>query len=193
MAIQVWDGTKYVGAELGRFGPSGTLKEALVWDGAQYVKVWPTSPSYTWSDDFTSPTLHERWTNLGGTYTPPGLHAVAVSGPAVSASFQIDVTRQGVGQTAMYLADASMSTGVALTWGGDQNVNLMSLDQSFTLTAPAPEGSTVGVHRLEGRWHLVVDGEAVESAPDAIVVGIGIGMLQGSPTAPVTFIGYMEL
>lgn len=44
MAIQVWDGTKYVGAELGRFGPSGTLKEALVWDGTKYVKVWPTGP-----------------------------------------------------------------------------------------------------------------------------------------------------
>ena len=44
MAIQVWDGTKYVGAELGRFGGSGTLKEALVWDGTQYVKVWPNTP-----------------------------------------------------------------------------------------------------------------------------------------------------
>lgn len=44
MAIQVWDGTKYVGAELGRFGPSGTLKEALIWDGTKYVKVWPSSP-----------------------------------------------------------------------------------------------------------------------------------------------------
>ena len=52
MAIQVWDGTKYVGAELGRFGPSGTPKEALVWDGTQYVKVWPVGPAALWSDDF---------------------------------------------------------------------------------------------------------------------------------------------
>ena len=44
MAIQVWDGTKYVGAELGRFGTNGTLKEALVWDGTQYVKVWSAAP-----------------------------------------------------------------------------------------------------------------------------------------------------
>lgn len=46
MAIQVWDGTKYIGAELGRFGESGTLKEALVWDSAtsQYVTVWSSTP-----------------------------------------------------------------------------------------------------------------------------------------------------
>lgn len=60
MAIQVWDGTKYVGAELGRFGPSGTLKEALIWDGTQYVKVWPNTPpsiypvSGTWAGNTTS-------------------------------------------------------------------------------------------------------------------------------------------
>lgn len=45
MAIQVWNGSEYVGAELGRFGEGGTLKEALVWDSAagEYVKVWPVS------------------------------------------------------------------------------------------------------------------------------------------------------
>ena len=43
MAIQVWDGTKYVGAELAKFGTSGTLKEAHIWDGTKYVKVWPTT------------------------------------------------------------------------------------------------------------------------------------------------------
>ena len=52
MAIQVWDGTKYVGAELGRFGGLGTLTEALVWDGTQYVKVWPVGGGALWSDDF---------------------------------------------------------------------------------------------------------------------------------------------
>ena len=30
MAIQVWDGTKYVGAELGRFGTNGTLARPSV-------------------------------------------------------------------------------------------------------------------------------------------------------------------
>ena len=46
MALQVWDGTKYVGAELGRFGASGSLVEALVWDSAagQYVTVWSATP-----------------------------------------------------------------------------------------------------------------------------------------------------
>ena len=47
MAIQIWDAQagQYKSADLARFGGSGTLKEALVWDGTQYVKVWPTGPS----------------------------------------------------------------------------------------------------------------------------------------------------
>lgn len=46
MAIQIWDAQagQYKSADLARFGGSGTLKEALVWDGTQYVKVWPSGP-----------------------------------------------------------------------------------------------------------------------------------------------------
>lgn len=45
MAIQIWDPATntYRSADLSRFGPSGTLKEALVWDGSKYVKVWPSA------------------------------------------------------------------------------------------------------------------------------------------------------
>lgn len=46
MAIQIWDAQagQYKSADIARFGGSGTLKEALVWDGTQYVKVWPNTP-----------------------------------------------------------------------------------------------------------------------------------------------------
>lgn len=46
MAIQIWDAQagQYKSADIARFGGSGTLKEALVWDGTKYVKVWPSSP-----------------------------------------------------------------------------------------------------------------------------------------------------
>lgn len=60
MAIQVWDGSKYVGAELAKFGPAGTLKEALIWDGTKYVKVWPSGPyplSGTWTGSLASPAI----------------------------------------------------------------------------------------------------------------------------------------
>ena len=41
MAIQIWDAQagQYKSADLARFGGSGTLTEALVWDGTQYVKA----------------------------------------------------------------------------------------------------------------------------------------------------------
>ena len=94
MAIQVWDGTKYVGAELAKFGPSGTLKEALVWDGTQYVKVWPTSTypaTGSWSGtvpDMSAPLAQQTWAThtlteagtftISATVTAPVTHAVSV-------------------------------------------------------------------------------------------------------------------
>lgn len=71
MAIQIWDAQagQYKSADLARFGGSGTLTEALVWDGTQYVKVWPVGGGALWSDDFdTSDTT--LWDNnaFGGVY-----------------------------------------------------------------------------------------------------------------------------
>ena len=49
MAIQIWDAQagQYKSADLARFGGSGTLTEALVWDGTQYVKVWSATITIT--------------------------------------------------------------------------------------------------------------------------------------------------
>lgn len=69
MAIQIWDAQagQYKSADLARFGGAGTLTEALVWDGTQYVKVWPSGPSYPltgeWSGSINGDTVEiHRWT-----------------------------------------------------------------------------------------------------------------------------------
>lgn len=74
MAIQVWDEQtqQYVGAELAKFGPTGTLKEALVWDGTQYVKVWPSGP-YPMGGEWTG-------TNIGFDSVAVFIHTIEESG-----------------------------------------------------------------------------------------------------------------
>ena len=71
MAIQIWDAQagQYKSADLARFGGAGTLTEALVWDGTQYVKVWPVGGGALWSDDFdTSDTTLWDNTVFGGVH-----------------------------------------------------------------------------------------------------------------------------
>ena len=75
MAIQIWDAQagQYKSADLARFGGSGTLKEALVWDGTEYVKVWPSGPSYPlvgeWADTAGEVIFHEWTVPTSGEYT----------------------------------------------------------------------------------------------------------------------------
>ena len=144
MAIQIWDAQagQYKSADLARFGGSGTLTEALVWDGTQYVKVWPTSPVDTWYDDFTSPTLHERWQLLAGDYTPPGLTDAAVLGPQVEGDFEL-----------------TFSASVA---GGDVNVSLLDADMQQVALA-----SVNGV----GQASLGIDGDVVANSSEGVVAG----------------------
>lgn len=77
MAIQIWDAQagQYKSADLARFGGSGTLTEALVWDGTKYVKVWPNTPTYPVSGEWSGP-MPTEWTTIAdhtitesGTYT----------------------------------------------------------------------------------------------------------------------------
>lgn len=96
MAIQIWDAQagQYKSADLARFGGSGTLKEALVWDGTQYVKVWPNSAypaSGSWSGtvpDMGAPEAQRVWAThtitesgtftVSATVTSATTHAVSV-------------------------------------------------------------------------------------------------------------------
>ena len=101
MAIQVWDGTKYVGAELGRFDTNGTLKEALVWDGTQYVKVWSAAP------------------------VVPGLPVVTITGTSGTVSrdqFRAACTQHGVDyrtvQELPFLLDTSQATNLSYMFYG---------------------------------------------------------------------------
>ena len=101
MAIQVWDGTKYVGAELGRFDTNGTLKEALVWDGTQYVKVWSAAP------------------------VVPGLPVVTITGTSGTVSrdqFRAACTQHGVDyrtvQELPFLLDTSQATNMSYMFYG---------------------------------------------------------------------------
>lgn len=71
MAIQVWNGSEYVGAELARFGATGTLTEALVWDGAEYVKVWPSAPAYPVSGEW-GPLMPASTVTVYGSHTIAG-------------------------------------------------------------------------------------------------------------------------
>jgi hypothetical protein len=196
MAIQVWDGTKYVGAELGRFGESGTLAEALVWDSAagQYVKVWPTTPAPLWEDDFTSPTLHERWTLLDGEYNPPGLAAV-VSGPTVSdAAFELTVTRGGTGTAQVMAMNFATFQSVTVVSTGGAPPYMMDSTVGAPVHSPVtvPDGARFGLRRAAGQWHLVVDEAVVASMADNHSAPL-VAALFGAPDAPITSVSYTEL
>ena len=194
MAIQVWDGTKYVGAELGRFGPSGTLKEALIWDGTKYVKVWPTGPTYTWYDDFTSPTLHSRWSILGGTYSPPGLSGIYLAGPAVDATFEIDIT--STGGTSVYIGAADFSS-VKVTLG----ISSGSVSLQVGTTLAYFSGETPGVvtlRRAAGNWTALADGTPLPRDGGGImqiadnVTGTW-HLVLGADPGPTHSVGYRKL
>ncbi|GLB62652.1 hypothetical protein NCCP2495_05300 [Dietzia sp. NCCP-2495] len=192
MAIQVWDEQtqQYRGVELARYGSDGTLAEALVWAGGQYRKVWP--PVVRWSDDFTSPTLHERWTLISGDYTPPGLSA-EVLGPAVTEAFEVSHSKGGNAATSVAVIDESFSNGILVDWSSGITVFDMATFQSLIDLPNVAPTSRVGLRRTGGQWELLLDGSVAGSAPDTHI-GVGLSLyLQGATAAPITQVAYTEL
>ena len=198
MAIQIWDAQagQYKSADLARFGGSGTLKEALVWDGTQYVKVWPTGPTYTWEDDFTAPVLHERWTIIEGEYAPPGLTA-GVLGPDLGDSFEITVTGSLVpdGVIVMLVADENFGTVEMLQIDYDMRLSNLAGQTS----TPGASGGSATLRRADGQWSILVNNEVVidtnstpMSVPDAHT-GPAVLAISAASGATVTHIGYRAL
>lgn len=195
MAIQVWDEQtqQYRGVELARYGADGTLAEALVWADGAYRRVWPTSNDFT--DDFTSPTLHERWMVMGAPYDPPGL-STDLLGPQASDQFELSHTRDGNGYTSVGVLDGTFMQGVGLQWGSMGGVSLMDMGTGAVLAASptgAPAGSVVGLRRTDGQWHIVIDNTVVDSVPDPLA-GVDLSIiLSGTPDARITSVVYNEL
>ena len=198
MAIQIWDAQagQYKSADLARFGGAGTLTEALVWDGTQYVKVWPpapTGPTPLWTDDFTSPAPHPRW-SLFGPYNPPGLDTGAV-GPQVSDDFEVIIEADPAGAPSVGALTSDFSAGVITAWVDGQLV-LTSLGAPVTIYGPyphPPNATSIGIRRQVGVWHLLVDGVSVGSAPDPFAANALNITVEGIPGYPVTFVSYTEL
>lgn len=201
MAIQIWDAQagQYKSADLARFGGSGTLTEALVWDGTQYVKVWPTGPTYTWYDDFTSPTLHERWQLIGGDYTPPGLTDAAVLGPQVEGDFEVTFSAAAAaGIASVLLLDAGMQQVASAEVNGDGQASL-GIDGS--VVANSPEGFVTGpvtLRRANGAWTVLHDGDPVPAdgggtltAPDSHTGPLAVAAQASGAT--LVNIAYTEL
>lgn len=197
MAIQIWDAQagQYKSADLARFGGSGTLKEALVWDGTQYVKVWPpapTGPTPLWTDDFTSPTPHPRWI-LFGPYNPPGLDTGA-GGPQVSDDFELSIEADPAGMPLLGASTSDFSAGMSITWVEGRPVLVSEgAPEAIYVPSPHPPNATIGVRRQAGVWYLLVDGVSVGSAPDPFAGNALYMIVGGSPGYPVTFVSYTEL
>ena len=197
MAIQIWDAQagQYKSADLARFGGSGTLTEALVWDGTQYVKVWPptpTGPTPLWTDDFTSPTPHPRWL-LFGPYNPPGLDTAA-GGPQVPDDFEIIIEADPAGQPAVGALTSDFSAGVITTWVEGQ-LSLTAYGRPV-VNGPSPHppnATSIGIRVQAGVLHLLVDGVSVGSAPDPFAGTALYIFVAGRPGYPVTFVSYTEL
>lgn len=209
MAIQVWDeqAQQYRGVELARYGPSGTLAEALVWVNGEYKRVWPvgpTVPTPLWTDDFTSPTLHERWTLMAGDYTPPGFHGQA-SGPLAGPDFDLTATTSGNDLT-LGILNLTTFEGVmfSLNPGGDPTFADM-LGAHFSFAANT-SGQSVTIRRQSGQWSLLLDGElavgtehmsGAESvyltAPDPFGSADLPILIAGGANSPMTSVSYTEL
>ena len=161
MAIQVWDEQmqQYRGVELARYGVDGTLAEALVWVGGEYRRVWP--PSRDFVDDFTAPGLHERWTLMEGSYTPPGLSGL-VAGPASAPDFEVTIGLPGTPQPSFMVAVMSMTTGEGVMLSGTEgHYSFMDPAQQY-ISWGLPSGdyawSTVALRRTAGVWTVHADG-----------------------------------
>lgn len=192
MAIQVWDEAlqQYRGIELARYGADGTLAEALVWHDGRYRRVWPRNPNFT--DDFTSPELHERWTNMGGDYTPPGLHGLLLQGPQVARDFEITVTGGRGGQIGAVSATFDQGALAALSPGEDPPY-ISEIGGSATFAVGAvSENAHISLRREGAEWHLLADGEIIVSAPASQSADLFV-ILQGVADSPITSVSYTEL
>ena len=165
MAIQVWDekAGHYRGVELARYGADGVLAEALVWDQVRYRRVWPTSNDFT--DDFTSPTLHSRWTLMDGTYSPPGLSGI-VQGPLPAPDFEASIGLPATPYPEFMLAvmDMMTSTGVMLVGSiasGYAFGDPMGQHTFWNLVHEDYAWSTVTLRRFDGAWSVYADGQPV--------------------------------
>lgn len=152
MAIQVWDGTKYVGAELGRFGPSGTLKEALVWDGTKYIKVWPNTPpsiypvSGTWAGN-TTPTVTVLATH---TIAEDGVYSLtwAVTWAGTGSRIGVASLAQGAPPTA--IGSASPLTSAPGSSTGTATAVALSAGELISFRAV----TSVGTFPATGAWTI---------------------------------------
>lgn len=143
MAIQIWDAQagQYKSADLARFGGAGTLTEALVWDGTQYVKVWPTTApsiypvSGGWGPvaigSFQSALVAEHTLVESGNYT--------VTLNSVTSAYSLNIGIDGVA------ASGTTKGPKAATWTTDLQIGTRV---TFGVTA-YPSGT------FHGSWSLV--------------------------------------
>ncbi|WP_141564769.1 hypothetical protein [Dietzia alimentaria] len=183
-AIQVWNGNQWIDADKVRFDGVGGLQEALVWDASlgEYVTVWPIPP--LWVDDFTTPTLDERWTLMDGTYSPPGLTNALISGPTVSAAFE--VTIQGGNGATLFAISSDYSAGANVVFAPS---GVLRLRDGFATDVGKSEvgawsvSSSVTLRRAGGLWTVLVDGRQVEAHPED---GGGPLSMPDTHTVPLT-------
>lgn len=137
MAIQVWDGTKYVGAELGRFGPTGTLKEALIWDGTKYVKVWPNTPAYPVSGEWSGP-MPTEWTAIADhTITESGTYTITFHVNSAAQHFVLAARNGDIGDAIFSAGPAygNVGSSATVTLSAGTVVSFMALSGAGTGTA----------------------------------------------------------
>lgn len=186
MAIQIWDEAtqSYKGVELARYGVDGKLNEALVWDGTRYRRVWPRYRDFV--DDFTSPTLHERWMLFDGAYTPPGLSGATVLGPEIDDTCDLRVA--GTGPVVIYLVDENVNPQLfaALTnYGHVQLGEQLSAASGF---------DSFALRRAHGAWSVLHDGQLLTDAngvslsmPDVVPVPVSMALEVSGTVTSVTY------
>src|SRR5699024_8351335 len=138
-----------------------------VWRDGAWRTLWERSsgtPEPLWSDDFTSPTLHERWMLLDGAYTPPGLtDAALLLGPPVDDACEVTFTANYAGGMATLtlltpefeqavIVDQHENGQIVMVNGGGDNI---------TPPGASEPGDRITLRRANGMFTVLVNGAPV--------------------------------
>lgn len=202
MAIHIWDDAEqtYRSVDLAQYGSDGTLTGAYMWRDGEWRTLWEKSsgvPEPLWVDDFTAPTLHERWMLLDGEYTPPGLTYATILGPQSDSECEItftvsELTATSVAAVLFLDSDFNMAAMAMQTGDGVQLV-----DGVQRLSPGHTGGDRITLRRVGGQFTVLVNGEPATGPDGALVAPDPGGTLtlaaEAQDGATVTLIEYTVL